>query len=290
MANTRVINCIVQATGTSAYGASLTLGIDLIDNVLSGATLDLVVATNTTVNAYGNQYATTSISGTLNALAGDRSAWDTTTYFDRHASDIDDATFTYHNDPASPPLGAALTNTHIFVGNASNVATDVAMSNDATMANTGALTLATVNSNVGTFGSATQVSQVTVNAKGLVTAAANVTITAGHTIQNQGVTLPTEPNLNFAGSGVIATDNAGASATNVQIETAVNVYNETQIADGIRTIYYLANYATPGAIRVYIDGIRQPASDDSVPTDIVSFSVAPDLGAVLLFDYEMDLT
>lgn len=40
-----------------------------------------------------------------------------------------------------------------------------------------ALTLATVNSNVGTFGSATQASQVTVNAKGLVTAASNVTVT-----------------------------------------------------------------------------------------------------------------
>lgn len=38
--------------------------------------------------------------------------------------------------------------------------------------------LATVNSNVGTFGSASQVAQVTVNGKGLVTAAANVTITA----------------------------------------------------------------------------------------------------------------
>ena len=40
-----------------------------------------------------------------------------------------------------------------------------------------ALTLATVNSNVGTFGSATQVATVTVNAKGLTTAASNVTIT-----------------------------------------------------------------------------------------------------------------
>lgn len=38
-------------------------------------------------------------------------------------------------------------------------------------------TLATVNSNVGTFGSATQTPQVTVNGKGLTTAASNVTIT-----------------------------------------------------------------------------------------------------------------
>ena len=38
-------------------------------------------------------------------------------------------------------------------------------------------TLATVNSNVGTFGSATQVVQFTVNGKGLITAASNITVT-----------------------------------------------------------------------------------------------------------------
>lgn len=37
--------------------------------------------------------------------------------------------------------GASLTNTHIFVGNASNVPTDVAVSGDATIDNTGALTV-----------------------------------------------------------------------------------------------------------------------------------------------------
>lgn len=53
-----------------------------------------------------------------------------------------------------------------------------ALSGDASAsADSNTLTLATVNSNVGTFGSATQASQVTVNAKGLVTAAANVTVT-----------------------------------------------------------------------------------------------------------------
>jgi hypothetical protein len=41
---------------------------------------------------------------------------------------------------------------------------------------TAGLTLATVNANVGTFGNATNVAQVTVNGKGLVTAAANVPI------------------------------------------------------------------------------------------------------------------
>lgn len=70
-----------------------------------------------------------------------------------------------------------LTDAHIFVGNASNVATDVPLSGDATIANTGALTLDTVNANVGTFGNATNVPQITVNGKGLITAAANVAIT-----------------------------------------------------------------------------------------------------------------
>ncbi len=37
-----------------------------------------------------------------------------------------------------------LTNAHIFVGNVSNIATDVAMSGDATIANTGALTVASI--------------------------------------------------------------------------------------------------------------------------------------------------
>lgn len=54
-----------------------------------------------------------------------------------------------------------------------------ALTGDGTAAGPGsaALTLATVNSNIGTFGDSSHVAQVTVNAKGLVTAASNVAIT-----------------------------------------------------------------------------------------------------------------
>lgn len=55
-----------------------------------------------------------------------------------------------------------------------------ALTGDATASGPGsaALTLTTVNSNVGTFGSATKATVFTVNAKGLITAASEVTITA----------------------------------------------------------------------------------------------------------------
>lgn len=65
----------------------------------------------------------------------------------------------------------------------------IAMSGDGTWSTsfdgsanaTGALTLATVNSNVGSFGSGYQVPYITVNAKGQVTAVANYNITIPHT-------------------------------------------------------------------------------------------------------------
>jgi hypothetical protein len=65
----------------------------------------------------------------------------------------------------------------ILLSNATPVTTWTTMSGDATMGATGALTLASVNSDTGTFGSASAVAQLTVNGKGLVTAASNVSIT-----------------------------------------------------------------------------------------------------------------
>lgn len=276
----------------------------IIANCLTDATTTIDVNAGGVAYVLGDEGNTTSGAGSVEPLASDRAAWDALNYAARHTNDADDSATSIHHtlgtgaDQAAAgnhshviaPGSISLTNTHILVGNGSNVAADVAMSADATLANTGALTLATVNSNVGTFGSATQVAQVTVNGKGLVTAASNVSITAGHTIQDEGTPLTTRANLNFVGTGVTATDDSGNNATVVTIPNTapINVYNETQTADGVSLTYYLTNYAAPSTIRVYIDGIRQPASDDTDPTDIVTFSVAPALNALLMFDYEMD--
>lgn len=63
------------------------------------------------------------------------------------------------------------------------------MSGDAIIAATGAITLATVNSNVGTFGSSNQVPSITANGKGLITAISVSTVAAPASLIS-GTTLP----------------------------------------------------------------------------------------------------
>lgn len=89
---------------------------------------------------------------------------------------------------ATGELSQTLTTNHIFVGNISNIATDVPMSGDATIVASGALTLSTVNSNVGSFTNA----NITVNAKGLITAASNGSSGANTSLSN--LTSPTALN------------------------------------------------------------------------------------------------
>jgi hypothetical protein len=93
----------------------------------------------------------------------------------------------------------------VLVGNAGGTAyAPVSASGDATIASTGALTLATVNSNVGSFGSATAAPAVTVNAKGLVTAVSTNTITpAVGSITGLGTGVATALAQNVTGSGSV---------------------------------------------------------------------------------------
>lgn len=79
---------------------------------------------------------------------------------------------------AVSPGAITLTQNHILVGNASNVAADVAMSGDTTIVASGAVTLATVNANTGSFGSSTAIPSFTVNGKGLITAASTNAVVA----------------------------------------------------------------------------------------------------------------
>lgn len=93
----------------------------------------------------------------------------------------------------------------LVANNAGTVFENKSMSGDATLANTGALTLATVNSNVGSFGSATAAPAVTVNAKGLVTAVTTNTITpAVGSLTGLGTNVATSLANNMSASGTLA--------------------------------------------------------------------------------------
>jgi hypothetical protein len=133
-----------------------------------------------------------------------------------------------------------LTNSHILVGNGSNVATDVAASGDLTLANTGAFTFNTVNSNVGSFGSSTSIPSFIVNGKGLITAASGNVVVApagtltGTTLNSTVVTssltsLGTQSAALNMGSHLInnVTDPAAAqdAATKNYVDTAVAALN-----------------------------------------------------------------
>ncbi|OFZ30557.1 MAG: hypothetical protein A2622_09190 [Bdellovibrionales bacterium RIFCSPHIGHO2_01_FULL_40_29] len=96
------------------------------------------------------------------------------------------------------PLDQTLSSGFVYVGNGSNVATGVALSGDATISTAGVLTLANSGATAATYGSATQVAQVAVDAKGRVTSVSNVTIDDTTKLPLAGGTM--SGNLNMATS------------------------------------------------------------------------------------------
>ena len=73
-------------------------------------------------------------------------------------------------------LSSTLNAGQIYVGSATNIGTAVAMSGDGTLSNTGALTLANSGVTANTYGSTTQIPQLTVDSKGRITAVTNQSI------------------------------------------------------------------------------------------------------------------
>lgn len=136
----------------------------------------------------------------------------------------------------------------LYFTNATNMAAGTlpaarmpALSGDiTTSAGAVATTLATVNSNLGVFGSATQVGIFTVNAKGLTTAASNVTITpawssitskpttlTGYGITDaQGLDTGLTSLAGLTGAGVVT-----ASGTDTFVMRAIGVTSSTDIPD-----------------------------------------------------------
>lgn len=114
------------------------------------------------------------------------------------------------------------------------------MSGDATLAATGALTLATVNSNVGSFGSATQCVAITTNGKGLITAASHATCT------------PAVGSITGLGTGVgtwLATPSSANLASAITDETGSGalVFGTSPTIGGLLNVSGAVKYSTQSA-------------------------------------------
>jgi hypothetical protein len=132
-----------------------------------------IVTANTTVPAWG------SITGTLSNQTDLQSALDN-------------------------KMSSDLTDSHIFVGDATNKATDVEMTGDVTIDNTGATTLANTSVTAGTYGNSTNVPQIVVDSKGRITGASNVGVSIsgalGYTpedVSNKATSLTSPDNTKY---------------------------------------------------------------------------------------------
>jgi hypothetical protein len=112
----------------------------------------------------------------------------------------------------------------LLIGNGTQY-TSNNISGDLSLNLSGVATLASVNLNVGTFGSATQSSQVTINAKGLVTAAANVTVTpAVGSITGLGTGVAAALGVNVGSAGAFVTFNgAGGTPSSLTLTNATGL-------------------------------------------------------------------
>jgi len=144
-------------------------------NILLLLTPDIkkIIASNTTTPTWG------SITGTLSAQTDLQSA-------------------------LNAKMSSELTDSHIFVGNTSNKATDVEMTGDVTIDNTGATTLADTAVTAGTYGNSSNVPQIVVDSKGRITGASNVAI-SGTSVTPSALTKTDDTNVTLTLGGTPST-------------------------------------------------------------------------------------
>ena len=216
-----------------------TLTTPVIAEIDSGSSITLDATTDIVLDANGGDiyfkdngttFATiTNSGGNLNLKNGSTSA---ITFSGANATVVGDLTIS-----GDDLIMGTNTSAYMLVADGTSY-NPVAISGDVTIANTGAITLDTVNSNVGSFGTSTAIPTFTVNAKGLITAASTVTlstalpVTADSGTQAAATELLTDT-LNFDGTANQITTAIASSSTT---DTVTIGMPDNVTIDGVLTV------------------------------------------------------
>lgn len=179
----------------------------------------------------------------------------------------------------------------LVANNAGTVFENKSVSGDATLANTGALTLATVNSNTGSFGSSTAAPAITVNGKGLITAVSTNTITpAVGSITGLGTGVSTALAVNVGSSGAVVV-NGGAlgtpssgsltSCTGLPVSTGVSGLGSNVAASLANAMTASGTLAITSDITKTAVGLSNVTNDAQTKAAIVP-NTAPSAGQMLV--------
>lgn len=161
-------------------------------------------------------------------------------------------------------VGMPLASGKIFIGSVGNIATPQTPSGDWTISNAGLATLATVNANVGTFGSATACITTTQNAKGLTTAISAATCTpaiGSITGLGTGIAAALAVNTGSAGAPVLF-NGAGGTPSSLTLTSATGLPVSTGVSGfgtGVATALGV-NVGTAGAPVVNGGALGTPSS------------------------------
>lgn len=143
------------------------------------------------------------------------------------------------------------------------------------VSSTGVATLVTVNSNVGTFGNATNVGQYTVNAKGLITAASNVPITFPVTsvFGRTGTVVATSGDYTTA---QLTTGTSGSSPSTGQLGETITNLGSSGVSIGNGTVVTLATVTlSAGDWNCYSTSTITYTSATGVTTDNMGITATP---------------
>lgn len=152
----------------------------------------------------------------------------------------------------------ALANTHIFVGNAAGVATDVALSGDATIANTGVMTIAN-----------SAITNAKVSASAAIAFSKLAALTSAHLLVGSAANVATS---------VAVTGDVGISNTGVTT-IAANAVTTAKILDANVTLAKLASGITPSHI-VKFAGQVTTVGGAATEAFVVTGAAATDLAFV----------